>query len=65
MKTGHFLLVGKSNHFLHPSTVAEQTELLEVQEKEKFWKLVQVGYQTGRFWSMNALFTRRKTKDLQ
>ena len=39
----------------HPSTVAEQTELLEVQEKEKILEIgTGCGYQTAVLVTMNA-----------
>ena len=54
MKTGHFLLVPNQT-ISHPSTVAEQTELLEVQEKEKILEIgTGCGYQTAVLVTMNA-----------
>ena len=50
----------------HPSTVAEQTELLEVQEKEKILEIgTGCGYQTAVLVTMNAFFyTVERQKDL-
>jgi len=50
----------------HPSTVAEQTELLEVQEKEKILEIgTGCGYQTGVLVTMNAfVYTVERQKDL-
>jgi protein-L-isoaspartate(D-aspartate) O-methyltransferase len=47
----------------HPSTVAEQTELLEVNEKEKILEIgTGSGYQAAVLVAMNACLYRRKTK---
>ena len=51
MKIEHFLF-WVIKPFPHPSTVAEQTELLEVPEKGKILKLVQVAVIKLRFWSL-------------
>ena len=50
----------------HPSTVAEQTELLEVQEKEKILEIgTGCGYQTAVLVTMNAfVYTVERQKDL-
>ena len=50
----------------HPSTVAEQTELLEVQEKEKILEIgTGCGYQTAVLVNMNAfVYTVERQKDL-
>ncbi len=50
----------------HPSTVAEQTELLEVQEKEKILEIgTGCGYQTAVLVTMNAfVYTIERQKDL-
>lgn len=50
----------------HPSTVAEQTELLELQEKEKVLEIgTGCGYQTAVLVQMNALvYTVERQKDL-
>ena len=50
----------------HPSTVAEQTELLEVQEKEKSLEIgTGCGYQTAVLVTMNAfVYTVERQKDL-
>ena len=50
----------------HPSTVAEQTELLEVQEKEKILEIgTGCGYQTAVLITMNAfVYTVERQKDL-
>lgn len=50
----------------HPSTVAEQTELLEVQEKEKILEIgTGSGYQTAVLVTMNAfVYTVERQKDL-
>lgn len=50
----------------HPSTVAEQTELLEVQEKEKILEIgTGCGYQTAVLVIMNAfVYTIERQKDL-
>ena len=50
----------------HPSTVAEQTELLEVQEKEKILEIgTGCGYQTAVLVAMNALvYTIERQKEL-
>ena len=50
----------------HPSTVAEQTELLEVQEKEKIVEIgTGCGYQTAVLVTMNAfVYTVERQKDL-
>ena len=50
----------------HPSTVAEQTELLEVQPKEKILEIgTGSGYQTAVLVAMNALvYTIERQKDL-
>lgn len=50
----------------HPSTVAEQTELLEVHEKEKILEIgTGCGYQTAVLVTMNAfVYTVERQKDL-
>lgn len=50
----------------HPSTVAEQTELLEVNEKEKILEIgTGCGYQTAVLVTMNAfVYTVERQKDL-
>lgn len=50
----------------HPSTVAEQTELLELQEKEKVLEIgTGCGYQTAVLVQMNVLvYTVERQKDL-
>ena len=50
----------------HPSTVAEQTELLELQEKEKVLEIgTGSGYQTAVLIAMNAwVYTVERQKDL-
>lgn len=50
----------------HPSTVAEQTELLVVQEKEKILEIgTGCGYQTAVLVTMNAfVYTVERQKDL-
>lgn len=50
----------------HPSTVAEQTELLEVQEKEKILEIgTGSGYQTAVLVAMHAfVYTVERQKDL-
>ena len=50
----------------HPSTVAEQTELLAVQEKEKILEIgTGCGYQTAVLVTMNAfVYTVERQKDL-
>ena len=50
----------------HPSTVAEQTELLELKEKEKVLEIgTGSGYQTAVLVALNALvFTVERQKDL-
>ncbi|WP_332024434.1 protein-L-isoaspartate(D-aspartate) O-methyltransferase [Kaistella sp.] len=50
----------------HPSTVAEQTELLELQEKEKVLEIgTGSGYQTAVLVAMNAwVYTVERQKDL-
>lgn len=50
----------------HPSTVAEQTELLEVQDKEKILEIgTGSGYQTAVLVAMNAwVYTVERQKDL-
>ena len=50
----------------HPSTVAEQTELLELKEKEKVLEIgTGSGYQTAVLVAMNALvYTVERQKDL-
>lgn len=50
----------------HPSTVAEQTELLEVNEKEKILEIgTGSGYQTAVLVAMNAwVYTVERQKDL-
>ena len=50
----------------HPSTVAEQTELLEVQEKEKILEIgTGCGYQTAVLVTLNAfVYTVERQKDL-
>jgi protein-L-isoaspartate(D-aspartate) O-methyltransferase len=50
----------------HPSTVAEQTELLEVQEKEKILEIgTGCGYQTAVLVTMNAfVYTIERQKEL-
>lgn len=50
----------------HPSTVAEQTELLQVKEKEKVLEIgTGCGYQTAVLLKMNALvYTVERQKDL-
>ncbi|KIA90661.1 protein-L-isoaspartate(D-aspartate) O-methyltransferase [Kaistella jeonii] len=50
----------------HPSTVAEQTELLELQEKEKVLEIgTGSGYQTAVLIAMNAVvYTIERQKDL-
>lgn len=50
----------------HPSTVAEQTELLEVKEKEKILEIgTGSGYQAAVLVAMNALvYTVERQKDL-
>ncbi len=50
----------------HPSTVAEQTELLELKEKEKVLEIgTGCGYQTAVLVALNALvFTVERQKDL-
>jgi protein-L-isoaspartate(D-aspartate) O-methyltransferase len=50
----------------HPSTVAEQTELLEVNEKEKILEIgTGSGYQTAVLVAMNAfVYTIERQKDL-
>jgi len=50
----------------HPSTVAEQTELLEVREKEKILEIgTGCGYQTAVLVTMNAfVYTVERQKDL-
>lgn len=50
----------------HPSTVAEQTELLEINEKDKVMEIgTGCGYQTAVLIKMNALvYTIERQKDL-
>lgn len=50
----------------HPSTVAEQTELLEVEEKQKILEIgTGSGYQTAVLVAMNAwVYTIERQKDL-
>ena len=50
----------------HPSTVAEQTELLQLQEKEKVLEIgTGSGYQTAVLVAMNAfVYTIERQKDL-